>query len=248
MIFGISFFSLLLALIDAKLVEQTPKTCKILGFNGALNNGQFSISFLNAEEREPIKLNELHTQHLEGACPYLKNTDRVCCDGEQLQDMYITVRSGFEWSTEGEICPLNLLNIYCELFCRPNQNQYVNVIKKTRSRMKYYDDKKDAESISAKLDLDYVNEFFNRCKNFKMTNGQTLEDYIGAHESDEFMFKTFNSQLSVEIDFRFHNKTTNKTHHIVKYDESGKLYSYPIVDNSIEILPIEFQNTLPPEN
>lgn len=239
MILKISFYILLLALVNAKSVEPNQKTCKVLGLNGRFIYGGINSAILNAEERMPIKLNKNHGDKLQKMCYDFKNHDGpVCCDGEQLQEMF---NKAADLEIDDKSCAQTLLNIKCKIFCNVNQNKYVNVLKKEDSYMKYYDDKKDANSIGVKVDLEFVDKFFKTCKDAKVGRhgNKKLNDLINRDKADEFMFELFNSEFWTHFDFRFHNTTTNKSVRLVKVSEQGYYLRYVVVDNSIELLPVD---------
>ncbi|CAF1303346.1 unnamed protein product [Rotaria magnacalcarata] len=86
----------------------------------------FNELYLNGEPK-PLPLNEIHL--LNEMCPHLAkqqgDSPRLCCDGKQLAEMQKNKDLLDNLIGRCPSCYYNLLHIFCEMTCSPNQDQFV---------------------------------------------------------------------------------------------------------------------------
>lgn len=165
----------------------------------------------------------------------------TCCDPEQLWHIIETTNTYLK--LDDDSCQAALAKIFCQLYCKPDQNKYVKVLKKSKSFLKYYDNKMDADTISAKVGLKFVDDFFKNCRNVSMPGhegDETLEEAFDEHVSYRLLWSMFNYSLFANVDFRFYNETSNETFHLFR-NVLGVVHKEPIEDDSIQMLPLVFE-------
>ena len=133
----------------------------------------------------------------------------TCCDILQLQTLKNNLQLPLQFLSRCPSCFYNLINLFCELTCSPNQFEFLNVT----STIPYYDSV-SKENKSSITELQYfigerfANEMYNACKDVEApsSNVKALGLLCGKDVKDcnatnwiEYMFNKDNGQTPFSI-------------------------------------------------
>ncbi|NXP53899.1 NPC1 protein, partial [Heliornis fulica] len=196
------FFLLLLS-----PVRVLPQSCVWYGECGVASGDK---RYNCAYDGPPIALPEDGYDLMQELCPglFFGNVS-TCCDVRQLQTLKINLQLPLQFLSRCPSCFYNLINLFCELTCSPNQSEFLNVT----STIPYYDPilKENKSSIT---ELEYfigehfANAMYNACKDVEApsSNVKALGLLCGKDVKDcnatnwiEYMFSKDNGQTPFSI-------------------------------------------------
>uniref|UniRef100_A0A8B9Z5R5 NPC intracellular cholesterol transporter 1 n=1 Tax=Buteo japonicus TaxID=224669 RepID=A0A8B9Z5R5_9AVES len=163
-----------------------------------------------AYDGPPIALPEDGYDLMQELCPglFFGNVS-TCCDVQQLQTLKNNLQLPLQFLSRCPSCFYNLINLFCELTCSPDQSDFLNVT----STIPYYDPilKENRSSIT---ELQYfigerfANAMYNACKDVEApsSNVKALGLLCGKDVKDcnatnwiEYMFSKDNGQTPFSI-------------------------------------------------
>ncbi|XP_065608663.1 NPC intracellular cholesterol transporter 1 [Cyrtonyx montezumae] len=197
-------FLLLLLLSPAQVL---PQQCVWYGECGiASGDKRYNCAY----DGPPIALPEDGYDLMQELCPglFFGNVS-TCCDILQLQTLKNNLQLPLQFLSRCPSCFYNLINLFCELTCSPNQSEFLNVT----STIPYYDpiSKENKSSIT---ELQYfigerfANDMYNACKDVEApsSNVKALGLLCGKDVKDcnatnwiEYMFSKDNGQTPFSI-------------------------------------------------
>ncbi|KAK9332201.1 sterol-sensing domain of SREBP cleavage-activation-domain-containing protein [Lipomyces starkeyi] len=104
-------------------------------------------------------------------------SSKVCCDGDQLENLQLNLKKAENLISSCPACQANFVEFFCSFTCSPNQSQFINVTGLGRAT--------SGNDIVAELDYyvqpETASDFFDSCKDIKFsaTNGYVM-DLIGG--------------------------------------------------------------------
>ncbi|NXO89412.1 NPC1 protein, partial [Certhia brachydactyla] len=201
---GLGFLVLLLLLSPVRVL---PQTCVWYGECGVASGDK---RYNCAYDGPPIALPEDGYDLMQELCPglFFGNVS-TCCDVHQLQTLKNNLQLPLQFLSRCPSCFYNLINLFCELTCSPNQSDFLNVT----STIPYYDPvlKENKSSIT---ELQYfigdrfANAMYNACKDVEApsSNVKALGLLCGKDVKDcnatnwiEYMFSKDNGQTPFSI-------------------------------------------------
>uniref|UniRef100_A0A673B615 SSD domain-containing protein n=1 Tax=Sphaeramia orbicularis TaxID=375764 RepID=A0A673B615_9TELE len=145
-------------------------------------------------------------------CPGFDYGSRdICCNIEQLRTLKGSLQLPLQFLSRCPACFFNLMNLFCELTCSPNQSQFMNATKFNGTsvvEVQYY------------IGKSFANAMYNACKDVQApsSNVKALSLLCGKDAKEcnatnwiQFMFNTDNQQTPFPIIPIFSGKTYNCT-------------------------------------
>jgi Niemann-Pick C1 N terminus len=111
---------------------------------------------------------------------------RLCCSGEQAQVMQTQLRMAEPFIIGCPACLSNFRNLFCALFCAPDQATFTDVTATQQAHRKGHNEKRSAvKEVSFYLSETFKNETFDSCKDviFGTANNKAML-YIGSGATD----------------------------------------------------------------
>ncbi|NXH16805.1 NPC1 protein, partial [Bucco capensis] len=196
------FFLLLLS-----PVRVLPQSCVWYGECGiASGDKRYNCAY----DGPPIGLPEDGYDLMQELCPGLfYGNVSTCCDVHQLQTLKSNLQLPLQFLSRCPSCFYNLINLFCELTCSPNQSDFLNVTE----TIPYYDPVlKENKSSIAELQYyigeHFANAMYNACKDVEApsSNVKALGLLCGKDVKDcnatnwiEYMFSKDNGQTPFSI-------------------------------------------------
>ncbi|XP_015710907.1 NPC intracellular cholesterol transporter 1 [Coturnix japonica] len=198
---------LLFLLLLLSVAQVLPQQCIWYGECGVASGDK---RYNCAYNGPPIDLPEDGYDLMQELCPglFFGNVS-TCCDILQLQTLKNNLQLPLQFLSRCPSCFYNLINLFCELTCSPNQSDFLNVT----STIPYYDPV-SKENRSSITELQYfigerfANEMYNACKDVEApsSNVKALGLLCGKDAKDcnatnwiEYMFNKDNGQTPFSI-------------------------------------------------
>ncbi|OPJ83373.1 Niemann-Pick C1 protein isoform A [Patagioenas fasciata monilis] len=163
-----------------------------------------------AYDGPPIALPEDGYDLMQELCPglFFGNVS-TCCDVRQLQTLKNNLQLPLQFLSRCPSCFYNLINLFCELTCSPNQSDFLNVT----STIPYYDpilkeNKSSITELQYFIGEQFSNAMYNACKDVEApsSNVKALGLLCGKDAKDcnatnwiEYMFSKDNGQTPFSI-------------------------------------------------
>ncbi|KFR11742.1 Niemann-Pick C1 protein, partial [Opisthocomus hoazin] len=163
-----------------------------------------------AYDGPPIALPEDGYDLMQELCPglFFGNVS-TCCDVRQLQTLKNNLELPLQFLSRCPSCFYNLINLFCELTCSPNQSDFLNVT----STIPYYDpilkeNKSSITELQYFIGERFANAMYNACKDVEApsSNVKALGLLCGKDVKDcnatnwiEYMFSKDNGQTPFSI-------------------------------------------------
>ncbi|KAM6089083.1 NPC intracellular cholesterol transporter 1 [Chlamydotis macqueenii] len=163
-----------------------------------------------AYDGPPIALPEDGFDLMQELCPglFFGNVS-TCCDVHQLQTLKSNLQLPLQFLSRCPSCFYNLINLFCELTCSPNQSDFLNVT----STIPYYDpilkeNKSSITELQYFIGERFANAMYNACKDVEApsSNVKALGLLCGKDAKDcnatnwiEYMFSKDNGQTPFSI-------------------------------------------------
>ncbi|NXL57529.1 NPC1 protein, partial [Chordeiles acutipennis] len=163
-----------------------------------------------AYDGPPIALPEDGYDLMQELCPglFIGNVS-TCCDVNQLQTLKNNLQLPLQFLSRCPSCFYNLINLFCELTCSPNQSDFLNVT----STIPYYDpvlkeNKSSVTELQYFIGERFANAMYNACKDVEApsSNVKALGLLCGKDVKDcnatnwiEYMFSKDNGQTPFSI-------------------------------------------------
>ncbi|KFP51725.1 Niemann-Pick C1 protein, partial [Cathartes aura] len=163
-----------------------------------------------AYDGPPIALPEDGYDLMQELCPglFFGNVS-TCCDVRQLQTLKNNLQLPLQFLSRCPSCFYNLINLFCELTCSPNQSDFLNVT----STIPYYDpilkeNKSSITELQYFIGERFANAMYNACKDVEApsSNVKALGLLCGKDVKDcnatnwiEYMFSKDNGQTPFSI-------------------------------------------------
>ncbi|KAI6075072.1 Niemann-Pick C1 protein [Aix galericulata] len=202
---GLLLFVFLLLLLSP--AQVLPQSCVWYGECGVASGDK---RYNCAYDGPPIALPKDGYDLLQELCPglYFGNVS-TCCDVLQLQTLKNNLQLPLQFLSRCPSCFYNLINLFCELTCSPNQSEFLNVT----STIPYYDpvSKENKSSITELqyfIGESFANAMYNACKDVEApsSNVKALGLLCGKEVKDcnatnwiEYMFSKDNGQTPFSI-------------------------------------------------
>ncbi|NXE07390.1 NPC1 protein, partial [Lophotis ruficrista] len=163
-----------------------------------------------AYDGPPIALPEDGYDLMQELCPglFFGNVS-TCCDVHQLQTLKSNLQLPLQFLSRCPSCFYNLINLFCELTCSPNQSDFLNVT----NTIPYYDpilkeNKSSITELQYFIGERFANAMYNACKDVEApsSNVKALGLLCGKDAKDcnatnwiEYMFNKDNGQTPFSI-------------------------------------------------
>ncbi|NXI48532.1 NPC1 protein, partial [Galbula dea] len=201
---GLLLFYLLLFLSPLRVL---PQSCVWYGECGVASGDK---RYNCAYDGPPVELPEDGYDLMQELCPglFFGNVS-TCCDVQQLQTLKSNLQLPLQFLSRCPSCFYNLINLFCELTCSPNQSDFLNVTNTIP-----YEDPVLKENKSSITELQYfigerfANAMYNACKDVEApsSNVKALGLLCGKDVKDcnatnwiEYMFSKDNGQTPFSI-------------------------------------------------
>ncbi|XP_075272433.1 NPC intracellular cholesterol transporter 1 [Opisthocomus hoazin] len=194
----------LLLLLPAQVL---PQSCVWYGECGVASGDK---RYNCAYDGPPIALPEDGYDLMQELCPglFFGNVS-TCCDVRQLQTLKNNLELPLQFLSRCPSCFYNLINLFCELTCSPNQSDFLNVT----STIPYYDpilkeNKSSITELQYFIGERFANAMYNACKDVEApsSNVKALGLLCGKDVKDcnatnwiEYMFSKDNGQTPFSI-------------------------------------------------
>ncbi|XP_065686340.1 NPC intracellular cholesterol transporter 1 [Patagioenas fasciata] len=201
---GLGLLILLLLLSPARVLSQF---CVWYGECGVASGDK---RYNCAYDGPPIALPEDGYDLMQELCPglFFGNVS-TCCDVRQLQTLKNNLQLPLQFLSRCPSCFYNLINLFCELTCSPNQSDFLNVT----STIPYYDpilkeNKSSITELQYFIGEQFSNAMYNACKDVEApsSNVKALGLLCGKDAKDcnatnwiEYMFSKDNGQTPFSI-------------------------------------------------
>ncbi|NXP82275.1 NPC1 protein, partial [Ramphastos sulfuratus] len=158
----------------------------------------------------PIALPEDGYDLMQELCPgFFFGNVSTCCDVQQLQTLKNSLQLPLQFLSRCPSCFYNLINLFCELTCSPNQSDFLNVT----STIPYYDpvlkeNKSSITELQYFIGERFASAMYNACKDVEApsSNVKALGLLCGKDVKDcnatnwiEYMFSKDNGQAPFSI-------------------------------------------------
>ncbi|KAM6275301.1 NPC intracellular cholesterol transporter 1 [Spheniscus humboldti] len=197
----------LLFLLLLSPVRVLPQLCVWYGECGVASGDK---RYNCAYDGPPIALPEDGYDLMQELCPglFFGNVS-ACCDVHQLQTLKNNLQLPLQFLSRCPSCFYNLINLFCELTCSPNQSDFLNVT----STIPYYDpilkeNKSSITELQYFIGERFANAMYNACKDVEApsSNVKALGLLCGKDVKDcnatnwiEYMFSKDNGQTPFSI-------------------------------------------------
>ncbi|XP_010171862.2 NPC intracellular cholesterol transporter 1-like, partial [Antrostomus carolinensis] len=188
-------------------VQVLPQLCVWYGECGVASGDK---RYNCAYDGPPIALPEDGYDLMQELCPglFIGNVS-TCCDVNQLQTLKNNLQLPLQFLSRCPSCFYNLINLFCELTCSPNQSDFLNVT----STIPYYDpvlkeNKSSVTELQYFIGERFANAMYNACKDVEApsSNVKALGLLCGKDVKDcnatnwiEYMFSKDNGQTPFSI-------------------------------------------------
>ncbi|CCD24281.1 sphingolipid transporter NDAI_0C06220 [Naumovozyma dairenensis CBS 421] len=117
-----------------------------------------------------------------------KDVDSLCCTMDQMKSLKENLKKAHPLISSCPACMKNFDSLFCHFTCSPQQSEFVNVTKTTKSKT----DKTVVDELSVFMNSSWASEFYESCKNvkFSATNGYAM-DLIGGGAKNYSQFLKF---------------------------------------------------------
>nr|XP_009934233.1 PREDICTED: Niemann-Pick C1 protein [Opisthocomus hoazin] len=190
-----------------KELQVLPQSCVWYGECGVASGDK---RYNCAYDGPPIALPEDGYDLMQELCPglFFGNVS-TCCDVRQLQTLKNNLELPLQFLSRCPSCFYNLINLFCELTCSPNQSDFLNVT----STIPYYDpilkeNKSSITELQYFIGERFANAMYNACKDVEApsSNVKALGLLCGKDVKDcnatnwiEYMFSKDNGQTPFSI-------------------------------------------------
>ncbi|XP_066435716.1 NPC intracellular cholesterol transporter 1 [Eleutherodactylus coqui] len=203
--------AVLLSLLAAQVSSQH---CVWYGECGEPTEGKrYNCEYLGP----PIPLPKEGYELLQQLCPslYYGNVS-LCCDVQQLNTLNSNLQLPLQFLSRCPSCFYNLMTLFCELTCSPQQSEFLNVTE--TEPYKSSDQNKGNKSITAMeyfIGESFANAMYNACKDVEApsSNVKALGLMCGRDAQDcnatnwiQYMFNKDNGQIPFTITPLFSDK------------------------------------------
>ncbi|XP_050748729.1 NPC intracellular cholesterol transporter 1 [Gymnogyps californianus] len=203
---GLGLLVLLLLLLLSPM-RVLPQLCVWYGECGVASGDK---RYNCAYDGPPIALPEDGYDLMQELCPglFFGNVS-TCCDVRQLQTLKNNLQLPLQFLSRCPSCFYNLINLFCELTCSPNQSDFLNVT----STIPYYDpilkeNKSSITELQYFIGERFANAMYNACRDVEApsSNVKALGLLCGKDVKDcnatnwiEYMFSKDNGQTPFSI-------------------------------------------------
>ncbi|KAG9285398.1 hypothetical protein G9A89_010873 [Geosiphon pyriformis] len=197
-----------------------PGHCVMRGHCGAkIKYGKQLNCPFNEEAVEPD--NELRGKLIDICGTKFRNSP-ICCDSDQLDDLYFSTKQAETLISSCPACWKNFLDFFCTFTCSPDQSTFVNVTSTALSVTE------PSEEVVTSVDF-FVGEnqgtgFYDSCKDIKFasTNGYAMDLIGGGAKNYQEFFVYLGQERPIGSPFQIDFPLTDPTNSMIPFDDPAK--------------------------